>query len=280
MGLQLIAALQAVGFTANESKAYLTLLQKNPATGYEISGRSGIPRSAIYEILKRLETMGVVSVIDTNPARYIPLPPEQLFEHLEAEFQHNLQNLKQSLKNIKSQWEAGDLWNIRGYENMISRASAMLQHAQESIYLSIWKDEYERLLPFLEDAHQRGVTIVIFSFCDLPKTVGKVYSYNLSSEKLKRIWSRKILLVTDQKEALLGGVENLPGNKVAWTKNSAIVSIALNYIILDLTLFGQRFNLDLSDVVSDMLEGDTQALDDLLDEQHQPIFPHTSSPNA
>lgn len=280
MGIQLIAALKAVGFTANESKAYLTLLQKNPATGYEISGRSGIPRSAIYEILKRLETMGVVSLIDTNPARYIPLPPEQLFEHLEAEFRHNLENLKQSLQNINSQWEAGDLWNIRGYENMISRARAMLQKASESVYLSIWEDEYERLLPFLEECEARGVNLVVFSFCSLPKIVGQVYSYNLASESLKRIWSRKILLVVDRKEALLGGVENLPGNKVAWTKNAAIVSIALNYIILDLTLFGQRFHLDLSKVISGMLEGDIQALDKLLDEQHRPIFPPGLQRNA
>jgi hypothetical protein len=64
----------------------------------------------------------------------------------------------------------------------------------------------------------------------------------------------------------------LPTNKVAWTKNAAIVAIALNYIILDLTLFGQRYDFDMGGVIADMLEGEIQNLDDLLHEDHEPVI--------
>jgi hypothetical protein len=70
----------------------------------------------------------------------------------------------------------------------------------------------------------------------------------------------------------LGGVEMLPTNKVAWTRNSAIVSIALNYIILDLTLFGQRYMLDMNPVITGMLHGEISNLDDLLSEDHKAII--------
>jgi len=273
---KLIPALKSFGFTSNESKTYLSLLQNNPATGYEISGKSGIPRSAIYEILKRLESTGMVSCVDTNPTRYTPLPPDHLFDLLENEFTTNLDTLKESLRNVNTDLEVGDLWNIRGYDGMINRARNMIRKAKHSVYLSIWKTEFEKLHNDLLEAEQRGVNIVTFSFCELPVDVGTVFAYNLDSQRLQNVWSSKILLVVDRDAALLGGVEMVPTNKVAWTRNSAIVAIALNYIILDLTLFGQRYEFEMSPVISEMLQGEIRNLDDLLSEDHQPtIHLHT-----
>jgi hypothetical protein len=50
------------------------------------------------------------------------------------------------------------------------------------------------------------------------------------------------------------------------------VSIALNYIILDLTLFGQRYMLDMNPVITGMLHGEISNLDDLLSEDHKAII--------
>ena len=275
MNEKLLPALKSFGFTSNEAKTYLSLLKNNPATGYEISGKSGIPRSAIYEILKRLETTGMVSCVDSNPTRYIPLPPDHLFDVLENNFESNLGTLKESLRNFNSDLEVGDLWNIRGYDSMIDRARHMIKNADESVYLSLWLNEYKKLHSDLQEAEKRGVNIVIFSFCDIPVDVGTIFAYNLDSERLQDVWSSKILLVTDHDSALLGGVDMLPTNKVAWTRNSAIVAIALNYIILDLTLFGQRYNYNMSDVISEMLHGEIHNLDDLLSEDHEAIIHST-----
>ena len=269
---KLLPALKSFGFTTNEAKAYLSLLQNNPATGYEVSGNSGIPRSAIYEILKRLENTGMVSTVDTNPTRYIPLPPDHFYELLENNFNANLDTLKASLNNVNTEIEAGDLWNIRGYDNMVDRARNIIRSARKSVYLSIWDREFERLRSDLVDADKRGLDIVIFSFSKIDADFGRVYSYNLDSERLQDVWSSKILMVADRESALLGGVEVLPTNKVAWTKNAAIVAIALNYIILDLTLFGQRYKLEMGDVIMGMLDGEIRNLDDLLHEDHEPII--------
>ncbi len=272
MNEKLLPALKSFGFTSNEAKTYLSLLQNNPATGYEVSGKSGIPRSAIYEILKRLESTGMVSCVDTNPTRYIPLPPDHLFDLLENKFTSNLDTLKDSLRNVNTDLEIGDLWNIRGYDSMVDRARTMIRNAKQSVYLSIWRNEYEKLHVDLRDAEKRGVDIVIFSFCELPIDVGTIFTYNLDSRRLQDVWSSKILLVVDRDSALLGGVEMLPTNKVAWTRNSAIVAIALNYIILDLTLFGQRYKIEMDPVISEMLQGDIHNLDDLLTEDHKPLI--------
>jgi sugar-specific transcriptional regulator TrmB len=90
----LVAKMRELGFTANEAKAYLTLLRNNPATRYELSKSSGIPRSAIYDIISRLEHFGAVSAIFSEPEQYIPLPPEQLLTMLEKRFSASLNDLR------------------------------------------------------------------------------------------------------------------------------------------------------------------------------------------
>ena len=70
METELILQLSKFGFTQNEAKAYLTLLKHCPATGYEVSQHSGVPRSAIYEILRKLELCGAVYSEGKKPVHY------------------------------------------------------------------------------------------------------------------------------------------------------------------------------------------------------------------
>ena len=53
---ELIQIFAEFGFNVSVGKAYVSLLKNNPATGYEISADSGIPRSAIYSVLKNMES--------------------------------------------------------------------------------------------------------------------------------------------------------------------------------------------------------------------------------
>ncbi|MEJ2150164.1 MAG: helix-turn-helix domain-containing protein, partial [Chloroflexota bacterium] len=56
--MDLLTKLVAVGFTEYEAKVYVALLQEYPATGYQISKKSGVPRSMVYEALGRLHARG------------------------------------------------------------------------------------------------------------------------------------------------------------------------------------------------------------------------------
>ena len=64
---KLLELLQQFGLSPNVAKAYLALIKSNPATGYELSAQSGIPRSAIYNVLNRLESIGIVSSLGESP---------------------------------------------------------------------------------------------------------------------------------------------------------------------------------------------------------------------
>ncbi|RQV98415.1 MAG: TrmB family transcriptional regulator, partial [Calditrichaeota bacterium] len=232
----------------------------------ELSKKSSVPRSAIYDVMNRLESYGAVSVISANPEKYVPLPPEQFLKMLEQRYIQKIEVFKKSLNEIKIDIEPEQMWNISGYTNLISKSREMIENASGEIYLSAWRSEIQDLEEYLKKARKRGVKIVIFSFTQVPD-IGHVYSYRLSERELEKVWDHKIVLVRDHEELLMGEVNRTVERKAAWTLNKAIVQIAENMIILDITLLGIRAGVDVRDAVIETHPGELALLDKLLQEK-------------
>ena len=92
--------LKEFGLTSNAAKAYVSLLRKNPSTGYEISGQADIPRSAIYNVLNKLVNMGLVSSVGKDPRRYIPLPASSLIDLLNNKHNKRMDDLKDAIERL------------------------------------------------------------------------------------------------------------------------------------------------------------------------------------
>ena len=264
MEADVIAQLSQFGFSKNESKAYLSLLAQNPATGYEISQRSGVPRSAIYDIMKKMELSGVVSTIGNKPVQYIPISTDQLSQNLTSQFEHNIEELKKKMSKIDTESSEGNVWNIKGYQAMIDHLRSVIDNAEESIFCSIWNREFDELLPQFSKAEERGVEIVNFSFTGLDKPVGKNFSYGIEDDKLKEIWQRQIIVVVDRKAVLLGSSNQSKDNQAIWTTNPAVLNISLNNIILDITLYAQRKNVNVEAVLEAMMDRNLGSIENLL----------------
>ena len=273
---RLMERLRALGFTTYESKAYITLLKNNPSTRYELSKNSGVPRSAIYDVIKKLENLGAVNALYTSPEKYVPLPPKQLLGLLERQFKEKIEDARKALEQFDTKIEPGHLWNIVGYQNMLHKAREMISNAQESVFLSVWDRECKRLKEDLDAARERGVRIIVFSFTPLDLRVKEKYSYNIPEKELLNIWERKIILVVDHAQLLMGEADDRYTKKTAWTDNKAIVDIATNHIILDITLYGIRMKEDVSRSVVAMQKGGFENLDKLIEKykkkQVAPIF--------
>ena len=65
---RIVAIMKRFGYTGSDARTYIALLQQHPATGYELAARGGVPRSAIYGVLKRLEHAGLVNMLPGKPA--------------------------------------------------------------------------------------------------------------------------------------------------------------------------------------------------------------------
>jgi sugar-specific transcriptional regulator TrmB len=265
---QIYNTIQELGFTSYEAKAYVSLLQHHPVTRYELSKNSGVPRSAIYGVIKKLEKIGAVNALYSEPELYVPLQPEQFLYMLHERYKQKVGNARESLTGIESNLEADHLWNIVGYQNMLHKATEIIKKAQKEIYLSIWQRELKMLKKDLMKAAECGVKIIIFSFTEIDFSEGNVFTYSLDEYSIEKFWAHKIILVTDSNELLMGEANDKTPKKTAWTQNRAIVDIATNHIILDITLFGIRFNLDVSKIVSQMQKGEITLLGKLLSDKY------------
>jgi sugar-specific transcriptional regulator TrmB len=148
----------------------------------------------------------------------------------------------------------------------------MIRAAKKTIYLSIWKQEFEHLQKDITAAGKRGIKIIINSFTDLPEiSRAELFCYHLEETKLEKFWAHKIILIADKAELLMGEADRLQKKKTVWTSNRAMIDIALNHIILDITIYGIRINEDVSETVSSMQNGETDELGQLLMKKYPDI---------
>ena len=255
--------LERFGFSANAAKAYLSLVKSNPATGYEVSKYSGIPRSAIYGTLTNMEKMGIVSAEGGTPKKYIPLSPSSLIDHLQNLHDHQVEYLKLALDKMEMDEEAFDFWHIHGYDNLIYKMREAVNSASTLVIINAWNNEVEKLKKELKTAEARDVNIVIFSFSRIKKPIGTTISYDLDEKDLNEIWKPKVVLVVDNKLTIMGSSSQQSARAV-WTSNPAIMKIASDYIILDITLAGQRLNFDPNPIVKQMMSHPDIHLENLL----------------
>jgi sugar-specific transcriptional regulator TrmB len=262
----ILDSLTELGFSTNEARAYRNLLVESPATGYEIAQRAGIPRSAIYAVLKRLEDDGLVARVEETPARYAPLPPSDLMGVLRRRFDGSLRSLDDSIRKMKAPPPPVDLWNVSGYDEVLDRAEALIQTATSFLFLSTWRREADRLRPALEAAAKRKVKLITFSFAAVEGIPGRVYSYGLEEKDLEAFWKHKMILVVDHARTLMGSAEPEKSEAVV-TGHPAIIEVALNNIALDITLLTQRKRVDATEAMVDMLGERLGSLDPLVAKQ-------------
>jgi len=251
---EIVDAMKALNFTLSDARAYIALLKEHPATGYELAARSGVPRSAIYTVLRRLVGLGLINEIQQNPARFLPLPPERLFELLESRFTRSLDSLKTAMSKLERPTTDATTWTLIGYSGLLEQAETLIRNAKRSIHISVWRREVLALQPVLERAAARGVDVVVFSFTAVPEGIGEVLSYDIEETELEQHWQHKLILICDHEKLLVGEAEPTEHNRSVVTDEPTLVEMAVSNLVLDITLFGERKHRDVSAIVSRLTE--------------------------
>lgn len=224
------------GFTESETSAYLTLLEGGNLSGYEISKRSGIARSKIYNILETLVNKGIVIVNKTEPKLYQGLSAEEFIQNLEHHVKNEIADLNHHLTNIKEHGEEDDLlWKVSGYINIQSKAKHLIDQAQSSLYIQIWQHELTKeLIGSLRLAEERVDHFVLILFKedeDFTLPLNKYYNHGFEEEKLKDFGHRWLNITRDKEEVLFGEFDfDAKEVEAIWTKNNAMLRLAKEYI--------------------------------------------------
>lgn len=237
--------LMELGFTDYEAKAYIALLQKNPATAYEIAKNAAVPTSKVYEVLVKLAEKGVISEFDDqNKRKYIPMPPDEMIDSYRSRIDNTLDRLKISLKNINQENELAYIWNITDYDYLIDKAQRMIDEAEKTLLISIWPEEYDLLQVGLNKAAKLGVKSAMVHFGHINAPFGQMFPHPIEDTIYAEKGGRGLVIVSDSQEVLFGKINERNEVQGANSMNEGFVAIAEDYIKHDIYIMKivQRFD--------------------------------------
>ncbi|MDG6243352.1 MAG: helix-turn-helix domain-containing protein [Methanolobus sp.] len=226
---ELIDSLQQLGLTSYESKVLIALTQYGSGTAADIHALSGIPRSAVYGVINRLDDRGVIETQNTKPMRYKALAPNVIINKLKADYEEAIEYSLEQLKTIYNarevEKEEDSVWNISGVKNVNDKIIHMLESAEnEIIFASSYPSLYEvtKIYPIMDNIKEtvrkkigQGVNIKLTGrdksnvkeiVGELPGVQVRTYSNDSKSNPLKGgilvIDNREILVITIKEDVV------------------------------------------------------------------------------
>lgn len=227
----LVEKLKKFGFNSYESKVYIALLKKYPATGYEISQLANIPQSRAYDALKALEAENIVLSGKEKPQKYTPISPKELTQRLKRDTNSAIDYLEKKLPNVKENYNE-PIHTICEYENALKKIKEIINNAKDSLFFELWSEDYKQLEPEIAKAYERGLDIKIVGYNDLDSIYANVYYHDHAKELERSFGSRIIYMLADNSETLFGKIQK----QVVWSKNDEIALLVKEFIVHDMYL--------------------------------------------
>jgi len=246
---EVTAALQTLGLTEWESRAYLALLEEAPATGYAIAKRAGIARAKIYEVLASLTARNIVQVSRGEPQKYGPLPPRELISRLRAQFNDNLDAAEDALTVYASSAESGgEIWDLQGRSAIIERANQLISVAKSRILAEIWAQDVPALHEQLIAAIARGVTVIVIGYGELELPGAVIHRHPGTDVVTSGLGGRWLVISVDDREIVAGNVSAGAHSRAAWTSHPGLVVPVTELVRHDL------YKIEMLDRHADVLE--------------------------
>ncbi len=188
-------SLDKIGLTSYEIRTFSSLLKAGELTASDLSQKSGVPYSKIYEVLGTLEEKGWVSSDDSRPTKYIAKSPASALEttklRLDSEFRENQNVVLNELIPLYEKSgtsERPDIWVLSGNVNIISKILEMIDSCKNEVMIAVPRaseDLVKQALPKLRLLHDKGVEITILISDSLDKDSLKAIS-RVSTVKVKK----------------------------------------------------------------------------------------------
>ncbi len=166
-----IKILKGLGLTMYEAQAYVTLTSLISATATDISEKSEIPRSKIYDVLKKLYEKEYIEIEDGRPLTYIVKSPVEVLsrekEKLNIKIDDTITTLTNVYENGMSQVQA-PIWRIYGVEKIINQEAEIIKRSKTSLNMRIgflFEGEAESLIKAFKSNKKLKVNILASPTC-------------------------------------------------------------------------------------------------------------------
>ncbi len=234
-GAEISAALQQLGFTDYEARAYAVLVAGGELNGYALAKASGIPRANIYAVAGKLVQRGAAQRVERPAgAAYVAIEPGLLLRGMEAERRKVMDEARQALARLSRERHPPMVLNLRDRE-VLERAAQLIDASTANLRIALQPSEAAQLASRLSEARERGVAITTLCLegCEIEcgGCAGNIHRCRLAPPG----GTRWLLVVGDDRAALLGYFANSSVTAV-FTEQPLVVELTAAYIQQSTTL--------------------------------------------
>jgi sugar-specific transcriptional regulator TrmB len=234
-----IKALEGLGLTEYEIKAYLSLLESGSLTAAEVSKHSGVPYSKVYEVLRRLEDKGWVESDKGRPAKYYSRDPKLALNSLKMKLEDEWKSAESLIlselgpiyegREVK---ERPEIWIVKGEFNIISKIMEVLRATKDELKIALPKEVggmFKKGIYLLKMLDAKGVKIRVLTSSDQDgMTIKKALP---ASEVRKKEGMFGGGMISDGKRVvlLLGSKEKGSPFLAIWAEHPGLAMFASSY---------------------------------------------------
>jgi len=172
-----VRALQLLGLTSCEARAYLSLVKNGPLGGTELAFLSYVNRTRLYGALRDLKRKGLIKLMPTVPETFTAVSPLTVLNARAREMADQAASVLEVVQKLAEEYaakakgggplelpkEANELWHIEGRKHIYQRVDQMLRRAARSISYYVTPAglvrAYKAQAAYLEKASKRGVVV-------------------------------------------------------------------------------------------------------------------------
>lgn len=188
-------ALERIGLTSYEIRTFSVLLKSGELTASDLSQKSGVPYSKIYEVLGTLEEKGWIGSDDSRPTKYFAKSPstglDTTRQKMESDFVQNKSVILNELVPLYEKSgtsEKPDIWVLSGAINIAAKILEMVESCRNEVMVALPEAGQELIrqaLPKLRSLHDKGVSITVLTSDKMDKESLKAIT-RLATVKVKK----------------------------------------------------------------------------------------------
>jgi HTH-type transcriptional regulator, sugar sensing transcriptional regulator len=235
-------AMEDLGLTGYEIKSYICLLEFGPMTASELSKKSSVPYSKIYDVLNSLEEKGWIESNSSRPQKFFPKSPHTAIETTKMLIDNRLKTSENLLVGELSPVyertgvkERPEIWVVRGLYNIATKVMEIIETCQEELLVAIpeiSENIARTVQPALRLLSEKGVKITVLvsgmTNLDIVRAISRVADVRVKDS----MFGGGVIGDTSQVMILLGDAKSRLGNPepiAIWADHTGLARFAKEY---------------------------------------------------
>jgi HTH-type transcriptional regulator, sugar sensing transcriptional regulator len=233
------AALEALGLTKAEVRAYVALIEKGTMTASEISRAARIPYSKVYQALQALHSKGWIVEQQSRPILYTARSPNTAIDEMNSRFEASRKEKELlALKELtgiyenKGEQERPEIWILRGTAQILSQLRSLVLECRNEMLIALptpiapYAEEIAALLMALKE---KGVKIEMLTAADLDREALAILATVADVRTRSTLYGGGVIADSKQVVLLLGGGETEASALAIWADHVGLAGFAKDY---------------------------------------------------